>query len=1426
MKLILSLSLFFLSITLSSLLAQTHHEYCAQHHVHQKWLRRDIKYKKKHNEMEAILLQASQNKQLSKSQSVITLPVVFHIIHDNGVENIPAERIDQELENLNAAFANTGYYNPATGVDVEVQFCLASRTPEGMPFDGINRVQSPLTEFNYNTQEVAVKTLSRFDALQYINIWVVREVCSNNGCNAVAGYAYLPGAHGRTIDGIVLEAEFVGLTEARSTVLIHEMGHYLGLYHTFERGCGNNDCQSSGDRVCDTPPDNTVANVPCSDPSNSCNTDADDTSINNPFRPVAEGGLGDQPDQIQNYMDYSRQACYDRFTQGQKERMINVINNIRSSLLSSPACLPPCDNPVAAEFTVPNNSISVGEPLIFTNNSQNANRFEWYVNENLVSTVRDLNYTFTDGGNFTVRLLAYSADQDCIVKSFETIVKVNCVLEANIDLTTPIFNIGDSIVISTSTGKSTNINWQINNLAVSTDSSFTFIGSEAGIYQVCLELTEGNCQSQTCTFISVVDPLEEATCGQSLFYELLHSGILNILSMIPASDDAFYVGGILEDESADPAFLMKFSNAGNLLWQVRISTGLNNVEFNHMVEDGDFLVGILSSSVDGSHIFKLNTNTQDLVWMKWVAERSFYTSRVFLNDGNYVVLGEYQSLFDLNDPITSNYLIVDSDNGDLISSTAYGFGNLSNSVDAVQIESNIYAVGYSRLADGARLGMTSYAENGTINWSKTYIENSSQNNGLFIQNMDKDDNALILTGGASSFNRINFVIKTNLEGEIIWAKELNLPEFSSYGLTAVYTTEDAYWVTGTAATLSSRIGAFCFIKLDKDGNILSANYIPSVNLNRRIIGINPFFNTPKGFYQDRSITSILNPTLTTTPSFIRFVDNQDNCFPLWETTAVANDLTGIVADDFSPTPVNKVINVANAVSPLVENGQLVINNTCNCSLTEICDDGIDNDLDNIVDCLDTDCNCESDCGEEFVLTSAQNDHPEGIYAVGQGVDKKFLTLGFRDQTYILSKVDQTGNALWVKNLDFDSNLGFDDFRANEIFLNDDGFIYLILNGSNLLKYDTTAHQVLWAKQFFVTGSFLSTQLLNIEEDPTTNRLFAYLSFTQIDAEAVVEIDKSDGSVLWETVLSPSDFTTIRGGGFVQSDFTAYNGQIAIINYRSQDIGSVIFLDDDGQFGSSFNTLTNGGFSGDFRFRSAQLLENSLLIAFEARENGTTKAIPALMEVSRLGTVRWVKEYNFSGFDASTFEYDFQVIDDGYLILGSVGNNNSVKNSLLFKVDKDGNGQWASSLGNRDNYILHNSRTGQKVVIDSSGVFLASSIIQNGNLNRQSLFIKMDEQGQLPSNTCSFQRNLEWTQKNGPRYRFIDIEFSESQTPVERDELTVTVSDAPPSATSFLCAPQECCQIDLGINIDTAFCNVDSLTISLYIKNESDSTFNG
>ena len=67
------------------------------------------------------------------------------------------------------------------------------------------------------------------------------------------------------------------------------MGHYSDLAHTFQGSCPNNDCLMEGDKVCDTPPRDYslgFSGTYYSD-GNSCDTEDDDLTLNNPLRPAA-----------------------------------------------------------------------------------------------------------------------------------------------------------------------------------------------------------------------------------------------------------------------------------------------------------------------------------------------------------------------------------------------------------------------------------------------------------------------------------------------------------------------------------------------------------------------------------------------------------------------------------------------------------------------------------------------------------------------------------------------------------------------------------------------------------------------------------------------------------------------------------------------------------------------------------------------------------------------------------------------------------------------------------------------------------------------------------------------------------------------------------------------------------------------------------
>lgn len=250
-----------------------------------------------------------------------TLPVVFHVIHTGfgDPNNISEEQILSQVDVLNETF-----------LDSKIQFCMASRTPSGVPTNGITRfdggVWSSYLEdgvaqgSNNGVPDPTMKaTVGCWNPDEYINIYVVSEINGNNGLSGTQGYAYL-GPTGDCRDGIVALYNTVGnvgeLKQGRDLgyTVVHEVGHYLSLYHTFYNSsdCEEFNCETQGDQVCDTPPGPSTSGC-----TNSC--------------PDIDGS---------NYMDYSSQTCKVEFTEGQACRMHESLQGPRSLLVVSPACLP------------------------------------------------------------------------------------------------------------------------------------------------------------------------------------------------------------------------------------------------------------------------------------------------------------------------------------------------------------------------------------------------------------------------------------------------------------------------------------------------------------------------------------------------------------------------------------------------------------------------------------------------------------------------------------------------------------------------------------------------------------------------------------------------------------------------------------------------------------------------------------------------------------------------------------------------------------------------------------------------------------------------------------------------------------------------------------------------------------------------------
>jgi hypothetical protein len=426
----------------------------------------------------------------------VVIPVVVHVIHQNGAENISLEQVQDGIDALNEAFANAGDYEDDFNVDTGIQFCLAGTDPDGIFTTGVNYVENSLTDVFVPSQELALKDLIRWEPTLYMNIWLVSEITREADNSGVIGFATFPDAHGSDQDGLVIEAAFFGSNFTDTKVIMHEAGHYLGLYHTFQDGCPNDDCLLSGDRVCDTPPDAHVFNTFCFDGTNSCATDDDDLSTDNPFRPIADGGLGDQDDLQINFMDYSSLPCFRGFTEGQKERMNAAVLEYRSSLLEGDRCVSPCESDIDVVAFVDNENVEVNDQVNFANSSGNFTLAEWYVDGVLVASTDEFNISFSVQGEYFVELVLSNDDPGCDEVVTWTIV-VSCPITVEITSNGSNVTPGESIDFESTGSGATTYTWFVDNVEVGTGADQTIPFLEPGLFSVYVIANNSACEVQS-----------------------------------------------------------------------------------------------------------------------------------------------------------------------------------------------------------------------------------------------------------------------------------------------------------------------------------------------------------------------------------------------------------------------------------------------------------------------------------------------------------------------------------------------------------------------------------------------------------------------------------------------------------------------------------------------------------------------------------------------------------------------------------------------------------------------------------------------------------------------------------------------------------------------------------------------------------------
>ena len=583
----LTLVLFFLvSIIMSTDAQQIFPGNCATDELQEKLRISHPDRRIKEQQINQLIYENSINGNVSRG-GILTIPVVVHIIHMNGEENISNEMVLQGIGHLNQAFSNSGSYQHENGVNTHIQFCIALQDPIGLPTNGITRHVSPLTNVNSDLQDADLKSIVLWDPTQYLNIWLVNEITTVSMGSGVAGYAYFPSSHGAPNDGIVNEARWFGSSVDNSKIHIHEAGHYLGLYHTFNGACVNNDCFADGDRVCDTPPDASTDIVPCNSFANTCTTDSDDPSTNNPFRAVTLGGSGDSPDLSVNYMDYNFQHCQIALTQGQSDRMNFMLNSPRASLLESEGCNNACGVYVSGfnyqDLDLPSFGQIEVMPYI---ESVVPHHFEWIINGEVVSTESTYTFTPTGTGNVSISFRIYNTLLACY--SEQTLhVHVFCGTQTGVPAFLPLNpDPGDAVIFSgTPNGGTITSAWYVNGISAGNQTDLTYTFASAGENVVSYITTDGFCFDTSYVYV----PVGSCNRGEALRWWVNFNHVLSFYGDEPVRESIPDSVGFAGEGISNICDVN-----GNLILATegtRISGGDGN-----LIENGDSLNGGQSSS--------------------------------------------------------------------------------------------------------------------------------------------------------------------------------------------------------------------------------------------------------------------------------------------------------------------------------------------------------------------------------------------------------------------------------------------------------------------------------------------------------------------------------------------------------------------------------------------------------------------------------------------------------------------------------------------------------------------------------------------------------------------------------------------------------------------------------------------------------------
>lgn len=308
----------------------------------------------------------------------LVIPVVFHVIQktDGVTGAIAPALIQSQVDILNEDFNAQANTPGAGGTNAKIQFVLAKLDPNGNPTTGIDVVTNNAYFADPGSSaQNAMKRALKWDPRRFFNIYT-----NDAGGDGTLGYATFPAEEaGGPEDGVVLNWIYVGRNAPGGApydlgrTATHEVGHYLGLYHTFQSGCGSSGAPyTSGDLIGDTARE--------AQPNFGCNA-------------VASGCGGQSP--IENYMDYSDDRCMTKFT-------VEQVNRIRCSIINYRWV----NTPPSAGFTYTANELvaTFANSSTDSESAPTALRYRWTFGDGSAATDQNPAHTYAAAGTYTVTL--------------------------------------------------------------------------------------------------------------------------------------------------------------------------------------------------------------------------------------------------------------------------------------------------------------------------------------------------------------------------------------------------------------------------------------------------------------------------------------------------------------------------------------------------------------------------------------------------------------------------------------------------------------------------------------------------------------------------------------------------------------------------------------------------------------------------------------------------------------------------------------------------------------------------------------------------------------------------------------------------------------------------------------------------------------